>query len=118
MFRLLSPFEGNQAAWQFISNDRETVILFYFVIKGRPNMPCKNVRLQGLRGSDVYVDAETALEYTGERLMYLGLPEPMNPDGYSHIQVLKKCRTDKIPLAENQCSDDDQSSLVKNYPLG
>lgn len=41
MFRLLSPFEGNQAAWQFISNDRETVILFYFVIKGRPNMPCK-----------------------------------------------------------------------------
>ncbi len=111
MFRLLSPFEGNQAAWQFISNDRETVILFYFVIKGHPNMPCKNVRLQGLRGSDVYVDTGTALEYTGERLMYLGLPEPMNPDGYSHIQVLKKCRTDKIPLAENQCSDE-------NYPLG
>ena len=71
-------------------------------------MPCKNVRLQGLRGSDVYVDAETALEYTGERLMYLGLPKPMNPDGYSHIQVLKRRRTDKIPPAENRFSDDDR----------
>jgi alpha-galactosidase len=95
MFRLLSPFEGNQAAWQFISKDKETVILFYFIVQGRPNMPCKMVRLQGLCGSTVYVDAETTLEHSGERLMNLGIAKPLNPDGYSHIQVLKKSKTNE-----------------------
>ncbi|KWX75472.1 alpha-galactosidase [Paenibacillus riograndensis] len=73
MYRLLSPFEGNETAWMFVDADRSEALAGYFRVLAGPNMSRPRLRLQGLDPEKDYVLKETGAVYGGDRLMYAGL---------------------------------------------
>lgn len=91
MYRLCSPFKESFAAWQFISDDSETVLLFTFVLNGRPAEVPKRVTLQALELKEYYVNENDNRRYSGEFLMNVGLTYRRDEDYISNITVLKKC---------------------------
>ncbi|MBQ4898859.1 alpha-galactosidase [Paenibacillus sp. Marseille-P2973] len=74
MYRLLSPFEGNETSWMFVSRDRNEALLFYFKVLAEPNAPLRNVKLEGLDPEKNYCLEASGEIYGGDRLMALGLP--------------------------------------------
>ncbi|MGP0583587.1 alpha-galactosidase [Paenibacillus timonensis] len=73
LYRLQSPFEGNETAWMFVSPDQENAILFYFRVLAEPNGPLRSVKLQGLDPAKDYEVAGSGEVYGGDRLMSAGL---------------------------------------------
>ncbi|WP_310830194.1 alpha-galactosidase [Paenibacillus pedocola] len=76
MYRLLSPFEGNDTAWMFVSADRSEALACYFQVLAGPNPAHTRLRLQGLDPAKDYVLKETGAVYGGDRLMHAGLLLP------------------------------------------
>ncbi|WP_239004622.1 alpha-galactosidase [Paenibacillus tepidiphilus] len=76
MYRLRSPFEGNETAWMFVSPDRGEALVGYFRVLAGPNAPQARLRLQGLDPDKDYVLQETGAVYGGDRLMHAGLILP------------------------------------------
>lgn len=74
MYRLLSPFEGNETAWMFVSGDRSSALAGYFRVLAEPNGANRRLRLQGLDPDRNYVLQETGAVYGGDRLMHAGIP--------------------------------------------
>lgn len=86
--RLLSPFEGDVTAWQFV--DEQTVVVCFYRVLAHANDRQLPVRLKRLPESAVYVD-EDGKEYTANDLMAFGV-EPCLPqkDFASHIMILHR----------------------------
>lgn len=76
MYRLLSPFEGNEAAWMFVASDRSEALAGYFRVLAAPNTTRPRLRLQGLDPDKDYMLKETGAVYGGDRLMHAGLLLP------------------------------------------
>lgn len=80
LYRLLSPFEGNEAAWMFVSADHTEAIVYYFRILAVPNAPEKRLKLAGLSADFDYCieseDSEHSIIWPGDRLMHMGLIIP------------------------------------------
>ncbi|MBB5325724.1 alpha-galactosidase [Anoxybacillus tepidamans] len=76
MYRLKSPFEGNETAWMFVSKDQTEAIVFYFRILAEAHPPYYKLTLKGLNPELNYQIEGTEDVYGGDRLMYAGLPIP------------------------------------------
>jgi alpha-galactosidase len=48
LYRLKSPFEGNESAWMYVSPDKKRALLTHVWILGVPNPPLSMLRLRGL----------------------------------------------------------------------
>ena len=98
-YRLANPQEGNTAAWNFVSEDENTVIYCYFQILSeavRVNVP---VKLKGLREDSVYRLAQDGSCYGGDELMHAGVTSPpVLKDFVSHVYVFNR-------IQEFSCSD-------------
>ncbi len=90
MYRLVSPYDEPFAAWQFISPDANTAMLYTFVITGKPYQPPKRVKLQALDADAIYVEELSGVEYTGAQLMQVGVPRCRLNDHLSEIAVFRK----------------------------
>ena len=90
MYRLLSPFECDAAAVEYVSEDRKEVLLFYFNIKGTPSVSDRKVRLDGLDTESCYRNTESGEVYSGAALMNMGLLMPRNSDNFSMLTVFEK----------------------------
>lgn len=88
MYRLLSPFEGNVTAFQFVSADKSEAILFAFTLQGKANTLQKFIKLQGLDKRAKYKDNISGKIYSGDYLMQYGLPFKQQFDYISDITVL------------------------------
>lgn len=76
-FRILSPFEGNEAAWIFVTNDKTEAVAFYFKVLAEPNPPLRRIRLKGLDpAGDYRIDGETGI-FAGDELMNAGINIPL-----------------------------------------
>ncbi|ANE46234.1 alpha-galactosidase [Paenibacillus swuensis] len=75
-YRLLSPFEGNETAWMFVSEDQRDVFAAYFRVLAEPNDAIRRLRFKGLDPNHSYKVAETGQVYGGDVLMYAGLVLP------------------------------------------
>ncbi len=76
-YRILSPFEGNEAAWIFVTNDKTEAVAFYFKVLAQPNPPLRRIRLKGLDpGRDYRIDGETGI-FAGDELMNAGINIPL-----------------------------------------
>ncbi|MFA9397254.1 MAG: alpha-galactosidase [Clostridiaceae bacterium] len=75
-YRLLSPFEGNETAWMFISKDKNEVIVFYYYVLAHPNPTDKRLKLIELQELSNYALAETDEIYGGDELMNIGINIP------------------------------------------
>lgn len=73
MYRLLSPFEGNKAAWMFVSEDKSEFFFAYFRIQAEINPVITRVRMQGILPDAVYQCGENGICYRGDELMEMGI---------------------------------------------
>ncbi|UKI35776.1 MAG: GH36 C-terminal domain-containing protein [Clostridiales bacterium] len=55
MYRLLSPFEGNYTAWEFVSEDEsEIVLMIASIIRRGGWLPFTQIKLKGLDENAYY----------------------------------------------------------------
>lgn len=91
MYRLRSPFDGRNAAWEYVAQDGSQVVLMYCTISGRVLPPMTQVRLEGLDANAQYCDRKTGKIYDGDFLMNVGLYMADRKDYETRLIVLNKC---------------------------
>jgi alpha-galactosidase len=69
--RLLSPYEGNDAAWLYVSPDKKEAIVFYFRVLDEASAPLVTLKLAGLDPDLTYQSGGE--NFGGDELMQLGL---------------------------------------------
>lgn len=69
--RLLSPYEGNDAAWLYVSPDKKEAIVFYFRVLAEASAPLVTLKLAGLDPDLTYQSGGES--FGGDELMQLGL---------------------------------------------
>ena len=89
LYRLITPENSDVVANQFISEDKNTVIVCLYVMRARPNNSFKYAKLKGLDVNAVYVD-QKGNEYTGDYLTHFGFKISPDKDYDSKIIVLNK----------------------------
>jgi alpha-galactosidase len=72
-YRLMSPFDGDSAAWMFVAPDRGIAYASYYQLRHEANRAFPLLRLKGLEPRARYALAGTALAYGGDELMSAGL---------------------------------------------
>ncbi|MCI8464823.1 MAG: alpha-galactosidase [Lachnospiraceae bacterium] len=72
-YRLKSPFEGNEAAWMVVSNDKKTALVGWYRILNDVNGRYTRLRLSGLEPEVCYRNVRTGTCHFGDELMYAGL---------------------------------------------
>jgi alpha-galactosidase len=77
LFRLLSPFDGMDAAWMYVSADKENAVVFYFKTLATPNPPFFRLKLRGLHPEKMYKVNDDEKEYFGDELIKIGLTLPL-----------------------------------------
>ncbi|GGL49484.1 alpha-galactosidase [Sporolactobacillus putidus] len=75
-YRIESPFEGNTAAWCFVSSDKSEAVGFFFEILADPARPLLTFHFKGLDPDATYENAATGDAIGGDELMYGGLTVP------------------------------------------
>ncbi len=75
-FRLLSPFDGNETAWIYVTEDREKAVLFYFKKTAGAHEPFKTLRLKGLAPDKRYTLVGLGQSFSGDTLMNAGINTP------------------------------------------
>jgi len=75
-YRLISPFESNEAAWMFVSKDKKEIYVCYSRILAKPNPPFKKLKLKGLDTEFVYKLKDNVQKFGGDELMYIGVNVP------------------------------------------
>lgn len=73
-YRLLSPFEGNDTAWMFVSENKQEAFAAYFKVLSEPSAPLRRLKFKGLDPSKVYRLIETGDLYGGDALIHYGIP--------------------------------------------
>ncbi|GLV14426.1 alpha-galactosidase [Alicyclobacillus hesperidum] len=86
-YRLLSPFEGNETAWMFVSAQQDEAYMAYFRVFPDPLQPVRRLRLRGLRESTYYRIEETGEVYLGELLMRVGMNMPLMDGDYQSVTM-------------------------------
>jgi len=77
MYRLISPFEGNETAWLYVTEDKTEAYVAFFRVLAQPNGPhTKLLRLNGLDPDKNYQIIGTDLIMGGDVLMSAGLKIP------------------------------------------
>ncbi|MDG0791651.1 alpha-galactosidase [Cohnella ginsengisoli] len=76
LYRLKSPFEGNDTAWAIVSADKSEAFVAFFRVLAQPNAPIDWLRLAGLDPNADYEIVGTGERFGGDQLMYAGLPVP------------------------------------------
>jgi alpha-galactosidase len=90
-YRLISPFENNDAAWMFISENKEDVVVSYFKKLAECNRKLKTLKFKGLDPEMNYRVIGTDDIYGGDELMYAGMVVPeLKGDFTSYVWRLKK----------------------------
>ena len=72
-YRILSPFEGNEAAWNMVSKNKEEFVGMYFKILSDPATSIKILKFKGLNPNYYYEDIETKEVFGGDELMNVGI---------------------------------------------
>ena len=87
--RLLSPFEGQYTAWQFVSGDKSEALLCAYHALSKPAVAGIRVRMTGLDPEAVYVDDDNNA-YHGAVLMNMGMWINLPRDFSSALIHLRK----------------------------
>ena len=90
MYRLMSPFDGNDSVIEYISKDKKQVVVFRGNTLAEPYGAYKFAKLCALEPDAVYEDCEKGISMTGEALMNVGIPFMSPKDFESEIYVFEK----------------------------
>jgi len=91
LYRLRSPFQGNEAAWIVVSADQTEALATHVTILAEANPRPLRLRLRGLNADCTYRINEETTPLRGDFLMQIGLPVP-EPSGdfISHQWLLQR----------------------------
>ncbi len=95
LYRLASPYHQRFAAYEIVSEDSHTVLVFFYNVKGRPNVAPRQLRLQGLLPDARYRDKSTGLIQDGSTWMNIGIPIDTRYDMTASVRVLERCETEE-----------------------
>ena len=97
-YRLVSPYESNHVAVNYVAQDKQSAVLFAYDLHPRFSEPLADVRLQGLDADRMYTVREINLPvgksstssidgrtFSGDYLMKVGVPVFSANDGSSHV---------------------------------
>ena len=85
MYRLQSPFQGNETAWMFVAENKKEAFVSYFKVLAVPNEQIKKLTLRGLDPSKDYRVIGEKGFYGGDELMYEGLNIPEIRGDYGSV---------------------------------
>ncbi len=91
MYRLLSPFEGNESSWMFVSEDKTEALVTYFRVLAVPNAPIRKLKLKGLKRDMEYSITQKKNSFGGDELMYCGIEIPDLIGDYQSMVWVIKC---------------------------
>ncbi len=94
-YRLASPFEGNDAGWMVVGEDRAAAVVGWYHALHAVNTPARTLRLAGLKPDAAYAVAIPSGDgsekqlgtFYGDELMNVGLishPDQSEVDGFLH----------------------------------
>ena len=90
LYRLLSPYTSRTAAYQIVAEDRNTVMVFFCNVTGRPCYRHTLLRLEALVSDALYRDTETGKIWEGCTLMNAGIPISTRGDKRTQVFVFEK----------------------------
>jgi len=85
LYRILSPFEGNETAWIFVTEDKKEAIASYFKVLAEMNFLPKKIKFQGLDPKAMYEIVGQDLVLSGEELMYIGIEIPKGNGDFTSV---------------------------------
>ena len=89
-YRLASPYHERFAAYEIISEDKETVMVFFFNVTGKPNLSAQQLRLQGLEPDASYIETSNGRVYDGRTLMNIGIQIDTRHDMDASVRIFQK----------------------------
>ncbi len=92
-YRLISPFNNNQAAWMFVDADQSKAVVMFFNLMNQPSYPLTVLKLQGLDPNAKYQINDGQVAY-GSELMNLGFYPMGQP---SHDFTSARFELKKVP---------------------
>lgn len=91
-YRLTNPFEQQVGAWEFVSEDKEEVLVNAVMLEVHGNMTVNFIRLKGLEENCMYREEKSGKLYPSIALMETGIPLPVEMGEYRAYQMyFKKC---------------------------
>ena len=72
-YRISNPFHSDEAAWEVVSEDKNTVIAAYYRMRQPSNAPYKRFYFKGLDESKQYKLKDSGEVYFGDELMHIGM---------------------------------------------
>ena len=94
MYRLENPFEGNEAAWMFISEDGKDIFAAYFRILSKVNQGISRMRFKALNSDATYEVIGENRYYSGDELMNIGLVVELFGDFMSKTWRLREVKSE------------------------
>lgn len=73
LYRIFNPFEGNEAAWNFVSKDKSEFIATYVRVLSVPAAPIRTIKFKGLNSDYDYKEVSTGEIFGGDELMNAGI---------------------------------------------
>jgi Alpha-galactosidase len=73
LYRIFNPFDGNEAAWNFVSNDKSEFVATYVRVLSLPAAPIRTIKFKGLNPEYDYQDISTGEIFGGDELMNVGI---------------------------------------------
>ncbi|RIX59608.1 alpha-galactosidase [Paenibacillus nanensis] len=86
LYRLRSPFESNETAWMFVTEDRSEALVFFFRVLAKPNPAPEMLKLKGIDKSLTYeIEGPDGMigTFGGDRLTQAGLIVPQLSGDYA-----------------------------------
>lgn len=84
-YRVFNPFNGNEAAWNFVSEDQSEAVASYFKVLSEPAPPIRTIKFKGLNPNFIYQNIETKEFFGGDELMNCGLTIPIVKQDFSSV---------------------------------
>lgn len=92
LYRLKSPFEGNETAWMIVAPDKSEAFVMYVQVLALPNPALPVLKLAGLDPNAQYaIEGQTGYQSRGDQLMQAGIRLPTSwGDFQSAIWILRR----------------------------
>lgn len=90
MYRLRSPFEGRKTVWEYVSEDKKTVVLCRYTTESLLSYRAEREKLEGLDENEMYKRRDNGEVYGGGMLMNCGLLCKNQKDFESEIIIFDR----------------------------
>lgn len=86
LYRIFNPFNGNEAAWNFVSKNKREFVATYVRVLSLPAAPIRTIKFKGLDPDYDYKDISTGEIFGGDELMNVGITIPRVKQDFLSIQ--------------------------------